>query len=86
MRIRRNKAMASFVLPVDIISEGATLHGLTTIRRNPTASYDEAPDLLEDKESDYLKSKLWQVSPFLHHQKALIPLPQVVWFFTHERR
>ena len=86
MRIRRKKVVASFVLPVDMISEGAALHGLTTIRRKPRTSYDEEPDLLDDKESHYLKSKLWQVSPFLHHQKFLIPLPQVVWVLTHERR
>jgi len=61
--MRRKNATSSFVLPVDIISEDAAVHRLTTIRRKPP-THDEGPDRLDDKESDYLKSKLWQVLSF----------------------
>jgi len=61
--MRRKNATSSFVLPVDIISEDSAVHRLTTIRRKPPTQ-DEGPDRLDDKESDYLKSKLWQVLSF----------------------
>jgi hypothetical protein len=61
MRIRRKKVASNFILPVDIISEDAALHGLATIRRKPPTTHDEGLDTVEDKEGDYLKSRLWQV-------------------------
>lgn len=60
LRPRRKKLMPRFLLPVDIISEDAALHGLATIRRKPpTVQIDNTTDAVDDNEGDYLKSKLW---------------------------
>jgi hypothetical protein len=64
MRIRRKKGVSRHMLPVDIISADAALHGLATIRRKPLTTHNEEPDPPEDKESHYLKSKLWRALSF----------------------
>jgi len=56
-RNRSKTPSRKFLLPVDIISEDAALHGLSTIRK-PKVPEDD-PDAVEDNEGEYLKSKLW---------------------------
>jgi len=56
MRMRNKKSSSKFLLPVDIVSEDAALHGLA--RKKPKPDND-GPDAVDDNEGEYLKSKLW---------------------------
>jgi len=56
MRMRNKKPSSKFLLPVDIVSEDAALHGLA--RKKPRPNND-GPDAVDDNEGEYLKSKLW---------------------------
>ncbi|KAF9535114.1 magnesium transporter NIPA-domain-containing protein [Crepidotus variabilis] len=57
--LRRKKPGAKFMLPVDVISEDAALHGLATLRKKPSSSEDSDSDAVDENEGEYLKSKLW---------------------------
>lgn len=46
------------IIPVDIMSEDAALHGLPTKNRRHKTATDES-DSVEESEGAYLKSKLW---------------------------
>ncbi|PPQ66756.1 hypothetical protein CVT24_008713 [Panaeolus cyanescens] len=54
---RRSKKQNIYVLPVDIMSEDAALHGISSNKRKPTDPQGE--DLVKTNEGEYLKSKLW---------------------------
>ncbi|CAA7259538.1 unnamed protein product [Cyclocybe aegerita] len=56
----RGKAAVSklSLLPVDIVTEDAALHGLA-VRKKGHSPDSDSPDTVEGNEGEYLKSKLW---------------------------
>lgn len=58
-RFRDKVSKAKYVLPVEIMTEDAALHGLQPTRKKNTVVHHDNRDSVEDSEGDYLKSKLW---------------------------
>jgi hypothetical protein len=54
----RNGTPHKLIIPVDIMSEDAALHGLPAKNRSHKAVTDDS-DSVEESEGAYLKSKLW---------------------------
>ncbi|KAF8165172.1 magnesium transporter NIPA-domain-containing protein [Crassisporium funariophilum] len=57
-RSKKSRSGKKFLLPVDIMSEEAALHGLPTKPRTQRAQGDD-DESEQGNESDYLKTKLW---------------------------
>ena len=54
-RRRRETPPTKYLIPVDILTQDAALHGLPT----RTKAKDNSTDAVAQNEGDYLKSKLW---------------------------
>lgn len=54
-RRRRKIPPTKYLIPVDILTQDAALHGLPT----RTKAKDNGIDAVAENEGDYLKSKLW---------------------------
>jgi hypothetical protein len=59
-RVRNRSTRRKFMLPVDIMTEDAALHGLPS--RNKPQNAQDGNDAVEESEGEYLKSKLWYCS------------------------
>ena len=57
--IRNKVSKAKYVLPVEIMTEDAALHGLQPTKRKRRVSANVKRDAVEGNEANYLKSKLW---------------------------
>ena len=59
-RVRSRTTRGKFMLPVDIMTEDAALHGFPSRTEAPNAQ--DGNDAVEGSEGEYLKSKLWYSS------------------------
>jgi len=59
-RVRSRTTRGKFMLPVDIMTEDAAMHGFPS--GNKPQNAQNGNDAVEESEGEYLKSKLWYCS------------------------